>query len=835
MVKFLDGEELTPAVVFSFSQKRCEQCANAMLSLNLTSSEERHAVHSICAMAMNRLSEVDRQLPQVTQTLALAKVGIGVHHGGMLPILKELVEILFGRGLIKVLWATETFAMGVNMPAKCVVFNGVRKHDGSGFRSLISSEYTQMAGRAGRRGLDEFGTVAMAVWAEDGLPGFQDVKQMLAGNASPLTSRFKLSYSMLLSLLRLEDMNPEDMMKQSYSEFAARRIVGSAGVLQLLQVLRLESQAVDEELRAAVQSSVALVPGLSYGTASNLWRSAVSVLASSARVRNAGDAARPQQGDTVCIRVALPAAEAVTIGWVIDAPSAGAEPNASTLCLALLPAGLQVPSLGEGSAAGGAAAAPSGLKAMGKHGGADGDLEALLMAGVTLGKGKRKGKSKAARAPEVTAMPADTSFLTLGCTWQLVQCPPSALLAASKPLASAARAALPDLAARLPSSVPDAQVQPNGALALKKRDFAAAEYTMPGSWQGALQAASVAIFECSLAAWDKIAQCTLANPSVSAAVAALTQAVLQAHAICASTSAADTGAQLLLGSSDQSAYLAARAVAGMQLSGQLLRALAEPHCEPVLALLLAGYTHSQLQDRQQLLSTRLSATNLSLFPDMRQRLEVLYELEYIQCFTPVEPGQVAIAALDGMVGLTVKGRVAAEMRTVHELVLCEMIFDGVLNDVDPAELAALLAALVASRSGGKGSKDDVSDLPQPPALKAAIDGTLDILHKLADLPNRLDLPGLGEFGDDWARDVASWGATSPVYAWARGLPFATVMTLTNMQEGSFVRLLTQLDECLREVRGAARVIGDHQLFAKAALASHALKRDVCFATSLYVA
>jgi antiviral helicase SKI2 len=81
--------------------------------------------------------------------------GIGVHHGGLLPILKEMVEILFGRGLVKILFATETFAMGVNMPAKSVVFNSIRKHDGNQFRVLEPGEYTQMAGRAGRRGLDD--------------------------------------------------------------------------------------------------------------------------------------------------------------------------------------------------------------------------------------------------------------------------------------------------------------------------------------------------------------------------------------------------------------------------------------------------------------------------------------------------------------------------------------------------------------------------------------------------------------------------------------------------------------------------------------------------------
>ncbi|KNC72414.1 hypothetical protein SARC_15028, partial [Sphaeroforma arctica JP610] len=87
--------------------------------------------------------------------------GIGVHHAGLLPIIKEMVEMLFARGLVKVLFATETFAMGVNMPARCVVFDQVRKFDTGGHRNLLPGEYIQMAGRAGRRGLDPTGTVIL--------------------------------------------------------------------------------------------------------------------------------------------------------------------------------------------------------------------------------------------------------------------------------------------------------------------------------------------------------------------------------------------------------------------------------------------------------------------------------------------------------------------------------------------------------------------------------------------------------------------------------------------------------------------------------------------------
>ncbi|KAJ3482942.1 hypothetical protein NLI96_g6642 [Meripilus lineatus] len=131
--------------------------------------------------------------------------GIGVHHGGLLPIVKEVVELLFARGLVKVLFATETFAMGVNMPARCVVFSHIRKHDGRSFREILPGEYTQMAGRAGRRGLDATGTVIIA--ANDDLP------------------EFRLTYNMILNLLRVEALRVEEMIKRSFSENASQKLL----------------------------------------------------------------------------------------------------------------------------------------------------------------------------------------------------------------------------------------------------------------------------------------------------------------------------------------------------------------------------------------------------------------------------------------------------------------------------------------------------------------------------------------------------------------------------------------------------------------------------------
>ncbi|XP_064408097.1 superkiller complex protein 2-like [Latimeria chalumnae] len=151
----------------------------------------------------------------------LLKRGIGVHHSGILPILKEVIEVLFAKGLVKILFATETFAMGVNMPARTVVFDTIRKHNGTCYRELLPGEYIQMAGRAGRRGLDTTGMVIILCKA--GVPEMSDLHKMMLGRPIQLQSRFRLTYTMILNLLRVEALRVEDMMRRSFSEFHFRK------------------------------------------------------------------------------------------------------------------------------------------------------------------------------------------------------------------------------------------------------------------------------------------------------------------------------------------------------------------------------------------------------------------------------------------------------------------------------------------------------------------------------------------------------------------------------------------------------------------------------------
>ncbi|XP_050236549.1 DExH-box ATP-dependent RNA helicase DExH11 [Mercurialis annua] len=221
LINNLSNKSLLPVVIFCFSKNRCDKSADNMPGTDLTSNSEKSEIRVFCDKAFSRLKGSDRNLPQIVRVQSLLRRGIGVHHAGLLPIIKEVVEMLFCRGVIKVLFSTETFAMGVNAPARTVVFDTLRKFDGKEFRQLLPGEYTQMAGRAGRRGLDKIGTVV--VMCRDDIPDERDLKLVIVGSATRLESQFRLTYIMILHLLRVEELKVEDMLKRSFAEFHAQK------------------------------------------------------------------------------------------------------------------------------------------------------------------------------------------------------------------------------------------------------------------------------------------------------------------------------------------------------------------------------------------------------------------------------------------------------------------------------------------------------------------------------------------------------------------------------------------------------------------------------------
>lgn len=216
IIRMIMFKNLNPVIVFSFSKRECENGALQLKKLSFNDDSEKEMVSKVFNSAIEMLSEDDRNLPQIQNILPLLRRGIGVHHSGLLPILKETIEILFQEGLIKVLFATETFSIGLNMPAKTVVFTSVRKFDGFSQRWLTPSEFVQMSGRAGRRGLDDRGIVIMMI-GEEMDPAV--AKEIVRGEQDRLNSAFHLGYNMVLNLMRVEGISPEFMLERCFFQF----------------------------------------------------------------------------------------------------------------------------------------------------------------------------------------------------------------------------------------------------------------------------------------------------------------------------------------------------------------------------------------------------------------------------------------------------------------------------------------------------------------------------------------------------------------------------------------------------------------------------------------
>ena len=240
LVRMIMLKRLNPVIVFSFSKRECEAYALQMSTMAFNDDSEKAMVTKVFDSAIESLSEEDKKLPQITHILPLLRRGIGVHHSGLLPILKETIEILFQENLIKVLFATETFSIGLNMPAKTVVFTSVSKWDGFSKRYLTPSEFVQMSGRAGRRGLDDRGYVIMMI--DDKME--PDVaKGIVRGQQDSLNSAFYLGYNMILNLIRIETISPEFMLEHCFYQF--QNTSGISGLEEDLKKLEEERDSME--------------------------------------------------------------------------------------------------------------------------------------------------------------------------------------------------------------------------------------------------------------------------------------------------------------------------------------------------------------------------------------------------------------------------------------------------------------------------------------------------------------------------------------------------------------------------------------------------------------
>jgi len=779
LVAHLKKYDLLPMVAFCFSKKRCDALADSLQSLDMTTAVEKSEIHIFCDRAMARLKGTDRGLPQVLRVREMLKRGLGVHHAGLLPIVKEIVEMLFCRGVIKVLFSTETFAMGVNAPARTVVFQSLRKHDGRQFRTLLPGEYTQMAGRAGRRGLDSVGTVIVACWED--LPDEVDIKRLLTGAATRLESQFRLTYSMILNLLRVEDLKVEDMLKRSFAEFHAQRAQPEAQEAlhkgqEALRKLRARPWPVSPlgTTRDAVEeyaevAGAAEILGERVQEAMMATRGAAAALVSGRVIK--------------CIRRDTGVTE---LGVVLESTSASSEKNkglgdalsASSQSNSLLQSRADLSFLGGPSgrrrvvlslhrpspldakaaygaeklgAAPGAGAAPrpvsdtlaggGGLHVLKRADARDYDDD-MLLGGLKKGrKGKGKGKGNASQPP----LPLP-HLGTVGATSYLLS-----------------------------------EVSPMDIVGISKEK---------------IRLASVP----DILAGDKAA--------LAAAVHAL-EAVQEAAASDPTTTTSDVP---LMDPVSDLKLNSLELVADARERQRLLTSLTAlpAHADPMLPEMLA------VVRSERLLAARMSAiarqsgdAGLAQLPEFHQRVEVLQELGY----------------LDADRTVTMKGRVACEINSGDELVATELIFGGVLTDLEPEEAVSLLSALVFQE------KTEVEP-SLPPCLLAARNEAAASAFAAGEVQRAHALDVVPE---DFVKATLNFGLMEVVYQWAKGIPFCDICGLTDIMEGSIVRTIVRLDDTCREFRDAARVMGNTALFQQMEAASAAIKRDIVFSASLYVA
>ncbi len=199
IVDALAAKDLLPAIYFLFSRNDCQSFAErlAVMRPQLVTPRQADLIDQTIDAVLANMRPEDRELEQVRTIAGLARKGIGFHHAGLLPILKQLVEVLFSRGLMEVVFATDTLALGVNMPARTVVVGRMSKWDGRRRRLLIPNEFQQMAGRAGRRGMDALGHVVVpySPWFS-----FRETLEIATGELHPVRSAFAVRYNTVLNL-----------------------------------------------------------------------------------------------------------------------------------------------------------------------------------------------------------------------------------------------------------------------------------------------------------------------------------------------------------------------------------------------------------------------------------------------------------------------------------------------------------------------------------------------------------------------------------------------------------------------------------------------------------
>ena len=246
LASFLKEKEMLPAIAFVFSRKNVESCAHDItVPLNEFDSKVSYTVRNECEQIIRKLPNYNEylELPEYNSLVSLLEKGIGIHHSGMIPILREIVELMISKRYIKLLFATESFAIGLDCPIKTAVFTSLTKFDGHTQRFLLAHEYTQMAGRAGRRGIDTVGHVVHCNNLFD-TPMLSEYKTILGGKPQQLVSKFHISYPLILNLIK--NGQNKDFHLFSQKSMVQQEILKSVAGTQT-EIVQYEKMIVEKE------------------------------------------------------------------------------------------------------------------------------------------------------------------------------------------------------------------------------------------------------------------------------------------------------------------------------------------------------------------------------------------------------------------------------------------------------------------------------------------------------------------------------------------------------------------------------------------------------------
>ena len=223
IVERLEAEGMLPAIYFVFSRAGCEDSANRLVDsgVRLTDPEEREEIRNRAEKGCAHLEDADLRALSYDRWMGCLEAGVAAHHAGLVPAFKEVVEELFAAGLIKLVFATETLALGINMPARTVVLDRLTKYTGEGHEPLTPGEFTQLTGRAGRRGID---VVGHGVVLHSSSVPLKQVEGIAAWGSHPLRSSFRPTYNMVVNLMaNYGRRRSERLLRASFAQFQLER------------------------------------------------------------------------------------------------------------------------------------------------------------------------------------------------------------------------------------------------------------------------------------------------------------------------------------------------------------------------------------------------------------------------------------------------------------------------------------------------------------------------------------------------------------------------------------------------------------------------------------